>query len=266
MDATPTVDSILRATQAYCVQLCEKQTLKFGIAYHCPRFPSAAALNQFREVIVENDADAERAVAEAEQFFTENGVTLRRWAPATGARSDAVEELLTKRGFVRRESHAMGLAEWPDPQPVENVRVLPARAMRAAFRSIVEADLERIDAPNRHARLEIAEERLDDPHYDAFVALIDKTPAGAITLYQVGDFARVMDLRIADASSPGGANGSSMEAGEALLAHALALAKRLTMRRVLVQVRTDDADAIALYQRSGFETDGRIVEYERTGD
>lgn len=266
MDATPTVDSILRATQAYCVQLCEKETLKFGIAYYSPRFPSAAALNQFREVIVESDADAERAVEEAERFFAERNVTLRRWAPATGSGSEAVGKLLTERGFVRREYHAMGLTEWPDREAPQDVRVLPARAMRAAFRSIVQADLERIDAPNREARLEIAEERLDDPHYDAFVALIDKSPAGAITLYQVGDFARVMDLRIADASGPGGANGSSMVAGEALLTHALALAKRLTMRRVLVQVHAEDEEALSLYQRAGFETDGRITEFERTSD
>lgn len=265
MDATPTVDSLLRATQAYCTQLCEKETLQFGIAYYCPRFPVAPALNQFREVIVENEEDAPRAIEEAEHFFRQNGLTLRRWAPATGSGSDAVTALLTERGFVLRESQAMGLTEWPDRQPPQNVRVLPARAMRAAFRSIVEADLARIEAPHRQARLEIAEERLDDPHYDAFVAMIDKKPAGAITLYQVGDFARVMDLRIAPPSGSAGANGS-IEASDALLAHALALAKRLTMRRVLAQVPTADAHALALYQRSGFETDGRIVEFERTGD
>jgi len=272
MDRT-TVGSLLRSTQAYCSELCEKETLDYGIAYYNPRFASLPEANQFREVLIEDPARIPEAYEQTETWFHKRDLFCHCWAPAEGQGTDELTDFLTRRGFRSRQHLAMSLARWVDRETPEDVRILPARAMRDAYRET----FTQLDSPESSAKggllAEASLERLDDPHLDMVVALWGKQPVGRCGLYQVGDIARVMSIYVFPVYA-----GRGIE--EALLAHVLALAKRLTMRNVITQI--DETDRVGLHpsdlslQRSsaggglvltleeaGFVCDGEIVEFER---
>jgi len=250
------VNSLLRCAQAYCNQLCDKHTLDYGIVYYCERFPEVPELNQFREVVIERDADIEAAFAQASQWFAKSGLACYRWAPAQGAGPAALSDLLTARGYTSWTGRAFRLTRWVELEPAQNVRVLPARAMRRAYRETLDAAPPKTGSIWSPRVAEACEERLDDPSFDMFVALVDKQPAGRCALYQVGDLAQVRDVSVTPEFADRGVE-------RALLSHVLALAKRLTMRNVLATVATDDERRSAWFADAGFVEDGAIEEFRR---
>ncbi len=250
---TPTIASMHRSTQALCTHLCQKQTLTQGIAYYNPDLPHDAEANQFREVVIGGAGDVREAFEEAETFFSEQGITCLRWALAADQTADAIAPFLIEAGFVKRPLSAWLLTRWVDRAPPDDVRVLPARAMRSTLRRMFEsAESE----PTRTDALETCLRRMDDPQYDMFVAMIGDQPAGRCALYQVGDFARVTDLHVADGFD-------EKIVGHALLAHVLTMSKRLTMRKILTLHREGEDVRRAMLEEWGFVEDGRFDEFDR---
>ncbi len=251
-----TVGLLLRSTQAYCTQLCDKETLEYGIAYYNPRFASLPEANQFREVLIEDPAQMPQAFEQTETWFHKRNMFCHRWSPADGQATKELADFLTRRGFRRRQHMAMSLARWVDQKTPEQVRILPARPMRTAYRET----FTQVDTPELSAMGELlaeaALERLDDPHFDMVVALWEKHPAGRCGLYQVGDIARVMSVDVLPKYA-----GLGIE--EALLGYVLALAKRLTMRNVLAQIGETDLAGQSFLKNAGFVCDGEIAEFER---
>jgi N-acetylglutamate synthase-like GNAT family acetyltransferase len=150
----------------------------------------------------------------------------------------------------------MVLVNWVDIEAAHDVRVLPARAMRAALRkTFLEADL---PCPNeiRRLRADACEERLDDPQFDMFVAVVNGQPAGRCALYQVGDIARLTDLAV---PAPFARRGVAA----ALAASVLTLARRLAVPNVCLQVDSSDAARRAWFESVGFAADGSFVEFTR---
>lgn len=251
-----TVGSLLRSTQALCSQVCDKQTLEYGIAYYSRRFAALPEANQFREVSSDDPAKWSQAFDEAEQWFGGQDLCCLRWAPAGGQASAELAAVLESRGFQRRTTTAMALAEWIEIQPAGDVRVLHARAMRAALRKTFAETGSSPSLARRELLANACEERLNDPQFDMFVAIVDTVPAGRCALFQVGDVARVMDLSVLE---PFGDRGVD----RALMAHVLALAKRLTIRNICLQVDHSDLIKRTWFEHVGFVADGAIDEFDR---
>jgi len=253
-----TVASLLRTTQAFCSQLCEKETLQYGIAYYSHHFAALPEANQFREVCVDDPARIEQAYREAEQAFARQDLFCYRWAPAADRTIDGLEGFLAGQGFRPRRFTALTLVRWVDLQADTRVRVVPARAARAAFRETFFLTLEATGSAAAHEMTaEAYGQRLDDPQMDMFVALVDQAPAGRCALFQVGDIGRIMDLSATQSVVDNAVR-------RTLLAHVLALAKRLLMRNICVQIDggVDPAEQ-AWWEAAGFVPDGTIVEFER---
>jgi len=241
------VGSLLRTTQAYCIQVCEKQTLEYGIAYSCERFPDLAEVQQFREVIAKEPQTLEKALHEAEGHFASLQRRFQVIALAEDTPSDSSTEFFASHGFHPKRYRAMALTEWIDLPTVDTVRILPARPMRAALKATFDDD----------ARADLCDLRLDDPQYDMFVATVDGKPAGRCALYQVGDIARVMDFHL-------NATANRDEVERALLKQVLAMARRLEMRNICTLIEEGRDDAVQLMTDAGFTHDGDIVEFHRS--
>ena len=254
--ASSTVGALLRTEQAFCSQVCDKQVLEFGIAYYSDRFAVLPEANQYREVTLDSPSQVELAFDEAEAWFSQRNLCFHRWASAGGAGDDSVVKFLAEKGFQRRTYHAMTLAERVSFKPFDNVRVLHARAVRDALRQTF---LQPSDDPSSPQSLQAAActERLDDPQFDMYVALVDKVPAGRCALYQVGDIARVMDLTVLPAFKGQGVD-------HVLTKHVLTQAHRLAIRKVCVQVDCAQADREDWFRRAGFLVDGVIDAFDRT--
>ncbi len=254
-----TTGSLLRSSQAYAAQLCDKETLSGGIAYYCDRFGTLPAVNQFREVLLAESANPSAIVAEVERWFSDRGLTCGRWAPAEHQPVAPLEGALVSHDYTRRDLAALVLTQWREWEPAPEVRVVPARAARAAYRATWLADGMVGSADDLALRADAHNERLDDPQLDAVVALVGGRPAGRCALYQVGDICRVLHFAVLAGHEARGTGG-------ALLGHVLALARRLEMRHVYTQVDRRRTQRIAFFEQAGFVCDGTLVEFCRAGD
>jgi len=252
---TSTIAQLNRTSQAYCNQLCEKETLDHGIAYYCPRYPTATELNQFREVVLPDEATCQTAFEQARALFDSHRIVCGRWAAAYDQPAAPWTAFLASLGFTARRFTAMRLTTWPNIAPDPSIRVLPARAMRDALRqTVVHADASDC-RPRPDQRAEILNERLDDAAFDAFVAIAAGVPAGRCALYQVGDIARVMEFEVLPTFA-------DSAIGEALLGNVLALARRLMMHSICACIDSENTAMHALLTRFGFIDDGAYVEME----
>jgi len=248
-----TIGSFLRAMQARCGQICEKETLEFGIAYYSQRFAAIPDACQLREVWLPDSSKLTEAFRQSEAWFASKGLRCLRWAAAEGQPIDRLQPFLIERGFTPQESVVMGLGRWVECASAESLRILPARAMRAVFR---ETFLAEGGAAWAEALADAALERLDDPQLDMFVALRDKRPVGRCGLHQVGDIGQVGDLWVAEGRD-------SLDVEAALLHYVLALAKRLAMPTVLVQAPAADTAQQERFASLGFVAAARHVEFDR---
>lgn len=251
-----TVGSLLRCTQAYCQQICDKETLQYGIVFASPRFPLLPELNQFREVTAGSREQIVAATEEGLDWFAARKQPCLTFAPAMGQPTADLELALLAHGFKPKRLAALRLTRWADLTVPAHLRVLPARAMRSAFRESILADRE-IPEAWRESSADAFAERLDDAALDAFVALMDGKPVGRCSLYQVGDLARVMDFVVPPSFHAQGVD-------TALLHHALVLARRLAIKHVLTQVDAQRTERLHWLQQFGFERDGEIVEFHMT--
>lgn len=243
-----TLGSWLRTTQAFGQQLCEKETLDHGIAFFHPRFASLPEACQFREVLISGTANVAEAFAAAEAWFSGKKLCCLRWSPAEGQPVAPLAEVLIPRGFRRRDWTVMALTRRVELPPSEGIRILPARAMRAAFCETFRDDTNLL----ADAYLE----RLDDPQLEMFVAVSDQGAVGRGGLFQVGDIARIVEPRVLPGSPAG-------DVERALFAMVLGLARRLTLRIVLIQVEREDAATKDRLTRFGFADAGEFVEFDR---
>ena len=132
-------------------------------------------------------------------------------------------------------------------QVAQGLRVLPARAMRQAFRELFDSA----------ASAELDERRLDCPQLDIFVAVIDGKPAGRCSLLQAGEIGNIRDLYVAPEFR-------RRRVAASLLAHVLEMSHRLMMRIVCAKVDSQDTPSITIHEHCGFEQQGEIVEYYTT--
>lgn len=236
------VSAYLRTTQAWCLQLCEKETLDHGIAYVSPRHAILPEACHLREVVIEDETTIAPAIELTEQWFRERKLRCLRWAAVETQPLAPLQSMLEANGFQAKKYSVLALSRWNVPAVSGDIRILPARAMRSAFLSTFAVP----------AEANAFTERLDDPHLDMFVAVGPTGSIGRCGLFQVGDIARVIEPVV---SNPAAEN--------ALIAAALTLAKRLAYKTVLIQGDSDNHAALSRYAGYGFSPAGEFVEFDR---
>lgn len=266
MNVSDVIAAARRSDRAWCEQVCVSESLDFGVAYMTPRFPNFSEGNQLRDAWIA-DASPDEVYDRCEAFFGGRGLTCGVWTPASGQDIGPVSDLLTSRGWQRRDVLAMGLvgrdaifaaASIADA----TIRVLPARAMRRAYRSLLEASAsERGGTDGSDAASAVVEtglERLDDSNYDATIAQVDGMAAGRIAYLEVGDIARLVDLHVMPTF-----RGSAV--GDVLIAHFLQTARRLSPRCIVACVESDDSAGRERLMRHGFVAAGELPRFVRSG-
>ncbi len=246
--------AILRTNQAFLELVSTKTTLDYGIAFAAPEFPTVSECNQFREVWIESRDDAATALAQADAHFADSELTCSRWALAEGQKSETIESFMRDFGFERDDRVAMALDGWPAAIDLtDKYRVLPARAMRAAFSDVCS---QRASEAEGDASVDVDVERLDDHRLDAFVIMDGKIPAGICSLFQVGDIGRFADMYVV-------ADMRRKKVGTAMVNHLIALARRLTVSVACIEVRQSNEPAVAFLKKCGFIEAGTLVEFVR---
>lgn len=246
-----------RADQAFFEQVSQTESLDWGVAFFSGAFPLSADASQFREVQL-GGAPVGDVFESVERYYAQRNLTCRRWVPAMGEAVEPFDAFFASRGWARRERVALGLVDWPVAGPGDKgVRIVPARAMRKAFRAtFFDAGEPGWDDETRGAFADEAEERLNDSNYDVFVATVDDRPAGRVGYHEVGDIAAIRDLSVM-------AEFRGRGVGGALMGHVIGLAKRLGPRIVVASRRREETAVQHCFDKHGFKEFGVSAEYER---
>lgn len=228
-------------------QVSQWDSLDYGVAYWSTAHPTLPEANQLRDVWLA-DITADEAYARSEAFFAERSARCGLWTIASSQSEGPVRDLLTGKGWQRLEITVLALARWDLTEaPAEpTIRILPARAMRKAYRATFGEPSAEGDA---------AVDRLNDSNLDEFVATIDGAPAGRIGYLSVGDTARITNAFVLPAF-----RGRRVEFQ--LMAHVLRLARRL-LPKIIVS-GADTAEAQSFLNQCGFESASTTVEYRRS--
>jgi GNAT superfamily N-acetyltransferase len=253
-----TLSAVARSNHAYYKELCTVQTLDWGVAHFGTEFPTSHACNQIRDVLAIDDNAAEAAIDATERVYAQKQRTCYRWAMAMDQPSERMAPHLVRRGYTAMEYTAMRLEQWPEAPPrPEAYRILPARPMRQAFRETYLRQTDDLDGQAPEVLADVACERLNDVRLTLLVAMAGTQPVGRCGLHLIGDLACIRELHVLkDARGRGAAT--------ALLAHVIAMARRLTMNVVCVQVPADARPARSLLEKHGFVADGILVEFHRS--
>lgn len=242
-----------RSDQALCEQIARWEALDIGVTYFSTGFPTLAAANQLRDAWLA-DVDGPTAYERAESFYRARNLTCLAWTPASGQAIEPLEGLLSPKGWRRVDRQAMALNNWEalGGETDASIRVLPARAMPRAYRQTY------ADAGASAEETAAAVERLNDSNYDAFIASFDGRSAGRIGYLEVGDIARLSELWVEPSFYGKGV-------GQALLRHALQLARRLLPRAVVTAVDATDTKGREFLVGCGFESGGALTHFARPG-
>jgi len=258
--ADPILSAYRRVAQAGSAQLGAPESLACGQAYCIPAFAGLPDANQVRDVLLLQQT-FEAAYDEVEAFFARQGRRCLRWSLSSEQAVEPVAAGLATRGWQRSDAVVLGHRTWPPiealrPGGASNLRILPARAMRAALRLTFAEE-------SGSASADAADERMNDSELDLFVALLDGAPAGRIALHQVGDILHVRDAWVLPARRGQGV-------GRAMLRHVMSLAYRLRPRVIVASgPRSSQAGAGLsgaagrLAEEFGFAESGRIPEWDR---
>jgi len=247
------LSAIRRCNQVYYELVTDQYNLSCGVAFTSTKYPELATANQVREVVIPPGGSMAAAQAEVEDHFSGLGLRCRRWVPAATQPPDPLEAYLTAQGYVACPHVAMRLQEIPLFRDVPGVRIVPARAMRRALRQLV---LENPYHPpalrNIAAQLEL--DRLDDPRMDMQIALVEGKPAGYAALLQVGELGGIYNVYVAEPFRRRGV-------ATAMMKSLLALARRLALRTVALEVDAGNGTAQRFYERCGFVAAGSFVDF-----
>lgn len=254
-----TLTAVHRSNQAYFDQIADRETLTCGIATHSTRYPLLADCNHLREVLIEDPSRLEDHWREVVSFYEARGLRPYRWIPSVEQRPEVLADFLTPRGFVPTEMSAMSLTQWPALTSPDDVRVVPARPMRAKLADTFEDEGTELGKAERDMRIQAGLARLDDSRMDMLIALVGGQAAGRGALFSVGDIGRVMDVYVCREFRGNGV-------ATALFNQILKRAHRLLFRTNCLEVSAYNDAALKVCNKCGYRESGRTIQFVRTPD
>ena len=257
-DATPEhLVRLFHRTQLHWVRhLGEEAQLDAGVAFTNPQLPSVRDANQVMDAAVAPGTSPADALEEVRQHFVAAGTVCRQWLmnpAAPEARTKPLVEYLRSAGWTERPYEIMYLAEKPGRKVAETpgLTIIPARASFRHARALAEEA-----AASSEARAADADMlHLDDPHWDAAIALLDGRAVARAGVLAVGDVGRIEDVYVTEAQRRRGV-------GRTMLGRALEVCARSLFKHVLLRVSPGDAPAINLCTGFGFRKIGEMIAYE----
>jgi ribosomal protein S18 acetylase RimI-like enzyme len=257
-DASPeTLVRLFHRTELHWVRHVGEETqLEVGTAFTNPELPTMRDSNLVMEAALPAGVTAEAAYDEVEAHFSARGVRCLSWILNPSAPPEQTRLLV---GFLS----GRGWRNWPldilylagqKPSAIKEVGGLTIIPARASFRH-TRALAEQIAAEWREPPLADSWMRhLDDPHWDALVALRDGEAVAGVGVLAVGDVGRITYPFVVPALRRQGL-------GRTMMSRALEICARSLFKHVMLGVAPNNPEAIAMYQSLGFRKIGEVTAY-----
>jgi ribosomal protein S18 acetylase RimI-like enzyme len=258
----PTPDNLIRLfhrTELHWVRHVGEETqLDTGVALTNPELPAVWDANLVMDAALPPGGSPEAAVDEVEQHFARAGVPCRQWIMNPAAPAERVwplAEHLTGQGWQRHPydiMHRTGRAARVANE-VEGLTIIPARASFRHARALAEEAAAECGVPQL---ADASVLHLDDPHWDALMALRDGAAVARAGVLAVGELGRIEQVFV---SAPYRRRGI----GRTMMGRVLEICARSLFKHVMLSVHPHDRPAIEMYRGLGFRRIGEIVFYRQ---
>lgn len=238
----------------------EETALDVGTAFHNAELDRVWDANNVTDAALPEGMSPADAVAQVQEHFASNGSRCRRWninpsAPTEQTRP-LVEHLLGN-GWRALSADIMHLSGSPTGtiQEVGGLKIIPARASFRHARQIAEEGSKRWNEPQL---TEAAILHVEDPHFDALLALKEGEPVAMAGVLAVGEIGRIDEVFVSEKYR-------RLGIGRTMLSRVLEICARSLFRHVLLSCLADNMPAVALYESIGFKKVGTIESYVAEG-
>src|SRR4051794_2021386 len=261
--AAPTEQTLLRyyhqLQSNWTAHSAESTPLDFGTAWTNPQLGRVHIANRMLDAALPEGMTAIQAMELAEAHYKEAGTTLWQWVMNPSAppqETSPIVEHLMANGWTARPTdvmylqHVQATAVNPSDQPLQ---IIPARASFKHAQALYEESFEHENEPQL---VEAALAHLDDPHYDALIALREGVAVAHIGVLAMGEVGMIEQVFVSEAFRCKGI-------GTTMFTRALEICARSLFKHVLLGVAPDKAQAIRRYEKFGFRKIGQFTEYQR---
>lgn len=240
----------------WCEHLAGAEALDVGTAFANGELAEVWDANNVRDVALSDEAGPQQAFDEVEAHYASKGTKCFYWTfnpSAPAQRTQPLMDLLVARGYqvYSNDVMAMHQAQLRPSRELAGVKIIPARASFRHARQLWEEAAARFNTPGL---VEAHMLHLDDPHWDALLALKDGEPVAFAGVLAVGEIGRIDDVYVAKAHRRQGL-------GDLMISRVLEISARSLFKHVLLSVFPKNAAAISLYQKFGFAKVGEIAGY-----
>src|SRR2546427_7768610 len=178
----------------------EEAQLDAGTAFTNPLLSNVPNANGMLDATLPEGVAPEAAVEEVEAHFAALGVRCRRWVfnpAAPAARTQPLVEHLLSRGHRADPLDILHLAGRPAGAVRETpgLTIIPARASYRHTRALADEAFARRNDP-QFAEAEML--HLDDPHWDALLALRNGTAVAQAGVLAVGEIGRIDQVYVSE--------------------------------------------------------------------
>jgi len=235
----------------------ESEPLDAGVAISNPKLSTSDAANRMYDAMQPPGATPDATVASVDRHFASLGGMCLGWVlnPSLPVPTELVTAL-ESRGFVRRSRTVF---HWTprsrsDVKDVITTQILPARSAYRQARDLAEVYASASGIP---AMVELTMAHLDEPRFDAFLAMREGVAVASIGVMAAGELGLIDDFFVA----PVACDDASL--ARTIMGRAIELCRRSTFSHVFLSAPRDDPKMQALANAFGFEGIGEYVEYVR---
>ena len=256
----PTPDNLVRlyhrAVLHFTRHLGEETALDAGTAFTNPDLPDVDDANTLLDAKVPEGSKSGEVLREVEDHYRAAGVRCRSIVPnpsAPAALTEPLVEHLLAAGWTRHAADIYHRAG-PPPRPpgsAAGLTVIPARASFRHAQALAEQGAAEAGNP-RLAAAALA--HLDDPHWDALLALRDGAAVATVGVLAVGDLGAIDGLYVAAPFRRQGV-------GRSMLDRAMEICARSLFKHVMLSVPPGNTPAARLYESFGFRVVGQVASY-----
>jgi ribosomal protein S18 acetylase RimI-like enzyme len=261
--SAPTVETLVRyfhqLAANWTAHVAEKSDLEFGSAWVGASFPRVHYANRVMDVALPQGLGAQQALEMADAHFAQQGSACWQWIMNPSAPDDQTRpmiDLLLSRGYARGVEDIMYLEHLSSVAMAGgegSLRIIPARASFRHSRTLHEQAASEWNEPQL---VEAAMAHLDDPHYDALLALDAGQAIAHVGVLAMGEVGLIEEVFVAESHRGRGV-------GAIMIGRAMEACGRSLFKHVMLSVAPDNARANALYSRFGFRKIGQWVEYRK---
>ena len=255
--SSDTLIRLFHKTENHWTQhLADEVQLACGSAYCNPKLNKVWDANRLLNGSLPEGATPQESFEEVQAYFTQQGSRCYGWEMNPSAPRDRVDGFvahLEKLGFAHRSHDILYLSHMPtSPIPaVANLKIIPARASYKHAQSLAKESAAEWNEPQL---VDAAMMHLDDPHFDALLALREGVAVAMLGVLAVGEIGRIDQVFVSRDFRRQGI-------GRMMMGRAGVFRPRSLFKHVFLSCDSTNIPAIALYSRLGFNKIGEAVSY-----